>query len=672
MRAPAYGQLAGWLFLFLWLLLGVVPAEAQSRRVVRLWATLAAAPGPTIAREQALWALAWDKEVSPTQQDSLAACATRLAAQLHDSIGQWAGQVAHARMQLAQGQRTAARALLQPVLIQALRRSNAWLQLLALIQLGRSYWGTSQHARAQHYWQQAWAAAQRLPDPYWRARTAALRANCTPDYAQALAWYFRSLHLAEQADCQSCQAEVLGSISYTYQALGELDLAARYVTKALRQQQQQHNAEGEKLTLFILAGLHIHQGHYLAALADYRQVARLPHSLTDSLSIAAGRAEVYVAQRRYGLASTQARRGLALARQLGNLDLQTTLEATLAEAFLQVGQGDSALAYGHRSYAHRQRGAGYVMTARTCQVLAQAYATRGNFAQAYAFTQRAQVYADSLTNDKIRERVAQVREGYALAQHQHRIAQLERDQARDQLRRQQQLAASGLGGLLLLAAAGALLWGQRRRQTRRLAALRQRLAADLHDEVGALLLRVSLRTELLGNTGPATGAASVPQLAALRAESQQALATLRDVVWNLDAGADTVGALLDRLGEHLDQVAEPTGLQTEVTVRNLPAEQPLAPPLRQHLYLLGKEAISNAVRHARSAHHLHLTLHRTGASLLLVVTDDGQPLGSPAGRGGLGLRTMRQRAQAMGGLLTAGPRPDGKPGWQVQVRVPFV
>ena len=224
-----------------------------------------------------------------------------------------------------------------------------------------------------------------------------------------------------------------------------------------------------------------------------------------------------------------------------------------------------------------------------------------------------------------------------------------------------------LGGALALVLAGAALQLLRGRRALREARLRTRIAADLHDEVGALLTRVSMRAELLHET--TTGASAPnPAVAALLADSRAALTTMRDVVWSIDAGADTVGALLDRLRDHLDQSAEPAGLHTELTTQGLPDAQPLAPQLRQHLYLLAKEAITNAVRHAHGATELRVALARVGAGLCLTIIDDGLPSTRPAGAGGLGLRSMAQRAQAVGGQLTAGPRAPG-PGWEVRLLI---
>jgi signal transduction histidine kinase len=223
------------------------------------------------------------------------------------------------------------------------------------------------------------------------------------------------------------------------------------------------------------------------------------------------------------------------------------------------------------------------------------------------------------------------------------------------------------GVLLLLGLGAAVQWGRGRRQLRE-ARLRTRIAADLHDEVGALLTRVSMRAELL-HTAAAPAEAN-PALGALLQDSRAAQASMRDLVWGIDAGADTVGALVDRLRDHLDQTAEAAGLRGLLISKQLAAAQPLSPASRQHLYLLAKEAIANAGRHAHLATALHVELERRGTRFYLRVRDDGQPAAHPPRVSGLGLRSMQQRARALGGQLTAGPRPDG-PGWEVSLVVDF-
>ena len=218
----------------------------------------------------------------------------------------------------------------------------------------------------------------------------------------------------------------------------------------------------------------------------------------------------------------------------------------------------------------------------------------------------------------------------------------------------------------LLALAGLYAWQRQRQRRRRLdTARRAQLAADLHDEVGALLTRVTLQADLLQHLPPA----AVPaRLATLRAHSQAAAATVRDIIWSVSPEADTLAGLRARLQDVLDHATHDAHLIAKLLVENWPADphRPLPPDVRQHVYLVFKEAVTNVLRHAPNATCLTVTLRYLGPGQLdLRVRNDGPLAAPPTTHASQGLRNMRQRATTLGWQLTAGPAPGG--GWVVRL-----
>jgi signal transduction histidine kinase len=258
-------------------------------------------------------------------------------------------------------------------------------------------------------------------------------------------------------------------------------------------------------------------------------------------------------------------------------------------------------------------------------------------------------------------RVRLDREHQALARLRARLHLAEYDRRRAWLS-----AATLAAGLVLTLGLG---WWASRRWRQRAAHeehLRARLAADLHDEVGTLLARVSMQADLLHQQQPEPS----PALTRLLGNSHAAARTMRDIVWSIDAQADTVGALLDRIRDYLDHTATPAGLRTQLRTNGLHDDQPLPSELRQHLYLIFKEAVANTLQHAAHATTLTVTLthYAVARDLLLTIEDDGDPA-TPAGRQGVGLHTMQLRATTLRGTLAAGRRSEG--GFRVQLQVPF-
>ena len=216
----------------------------------------------------------------------------------------------------------------------------------------------------------------------------------------------------------------------------------------------------------------------------------------------------------------------------------------------------------------------------------------------------------------------------------------------------------------LAAVAAVYQWQRRRlRQMQRDNALRGQLAADLHDEVGALLTRVTMQAELLHELEQGPPA----RLAALVADSRAAASTVRDIIWSVDTQADTLTALVDRIRDHLDTTSRATGRLLHLDEAALPPvlDRPLPPTMRQQVYLIFKEAVTNALKYARPDQPIQVVLRCASPLLELTVTSAGEA--PAAGRAGQGLRNMSQRAARLGATLATGPVPGG---WQVRLRVP--
>jgi signal transduction histidine kinase len=94
----------------------------------------------------------------------------------------------------------------------------------------------------------------------------------------------------------------------------------------------------------------------------------------------------------------------------------------------------------------------------------------------------------------------------------------------------------------------------------------------------------------------------------------------------------------------------------------------LSPIVELTAYRVVQEALTNVVRHA-GAESVAVTVRRDGEALLVEVTDDGHGSGAGTGGAGLGLVGMRERAEALGGRVTAGPGPDG--GYRVTATLPL-
>ncbi|HEU5037331.1 MAG TPA: sensor histidine kinase [Nocardioides sp.] len=175
---------------------------------------------------------------------------------------------------------------------------------------------------------------------------------------------------------------------------------------------------------------------------------------------------------------------------------------------------------------------------------------------------------------------------------------------------------------------------------------RRRLRRDLHDGVGAALAGVRLQVEtardLVGDDAVAGG---LLQSAAGGVAS--AVDDLRAITDDLrPAAIDDLGlaAGLRGLADRMTTPAIAVRVETDVA-------GPLPAAVEVAAYRIAAEALANAVRHA-AARRICVRLAAAPGRVTLDVEDDGAGMPQTPRAGGLGLASMRQRAEEIGGLLT--------------------
>lgn len=194
----------------------------------------------------------------------------------------------------------------------------------------------------------------------------------------------------------------------------------------------------------------------------------------------------------------------------------------------------------------------------------------------------------------------------------------------------------------------------------------QRIGRDLHDGLCQHLAAVGCAARALAEDLQKRDMPEADDAAMIEESIRQAVLEAR----NLARGIFPVHVDRDGLSAALNDLAQMTGRLTgaEITVREETEVLVDDPEIAMHLYRIAQEAVGNAVRHGH-AKRLAVGLTMKPEGLELSIEDDG--CGMPAEvkqSDGMGLRTMRYRAQALGAALEIKPRQDG--GTVVLCRVP--
>ncbi|HEX6483066.1 MAG TPA: sensor histidine kinase [Ktedonobacteraceae bacterium] len=182
---------------------------------------------------------------------------------------------------------------------------------------------------------------------------------------------------------------------------------------------------------------------------------------------------------------------------------------------------------------------------------------------------------------------------------------------------------------------------------------RRRLRRDLHDGLGPMMASMTLTLaaarEYLGRD-PATTDALLQEMAQ---HIQGAVSDIRRLVYELRPPTlDDLG-LLGALREQATRYTQ-GGLQVRIEAPEVLG--PLAAAVEVAAYRIAVEALTNVVRHAHASTCV-VKIERND-QLMLTISDDGRGLPATVSRG-IGLRSMHERAEELGGMCSIEARPEG-------------
>lgn len=192
-------------------------------------------------------------------------------------------------------------------------------------------------------------------------------------------------------------------------------------------------------------------------------------------------------------------------------------------------------------------------------------------------------------------------------------------------------------------------------QQRTLAKLeeRKRLGRDMHDSVNQSIHSLMLFSETLNSLLDKNQIEKAKEVAERIQESgRRALKEIRLLVFETQSLlADDSKDLIHALEERLNMVERRVGIKAEVIYKG-DAIVDSAPEWKENLYWITIEALNNALKHSQ-ARKIQINIHYSNRQLNLEIEDDGNGFNlKRVQNGGLGMRTMRERAELLGGQIS--------------------
>jgi two-component system, NarL family, sensor histidine kinase DesK len=174
---------------------------------------------------------------------------------------------------------------------------------------------------------------------------------------------------------------------------------------------------------------------------------------------------------------------------------------------------------------------------------------------------------------------------------------------------------------------------------------RERISHDMHDDLGAGISALKLQAEFLKQK--AEDGELKNDIDELLKTSEEMNLSMREMLWSLHSGNDTVGSFVDYSALYSQNFLKKTGIRLSIEIENIIQETMISTEQRRNLFLCLKEALNNAYKHSL-ADQLKLSFIQDDENFIMKISDNGIGINLEK-PGGNGLRNMKRRMHEQNG-----------------------
>ena len=234
-----------------------------------------------------------------------------------------------------------------------------------------------------------------------------------------------------------------------------------------------------------------------------------------------------------------------------------------------------------------------------------------------------------------------------------------------QLKKQKQLKnylIAGVGFLFLFSFF--IYRNYRVRQQLKLQTLRNKIASDLHDDVGSTLSSISIFSQMAQQQSKEV----IPMLETIGESSRKMLDAMADIVWTINPENDQFEKIISRMKNFAYELLGAKNIDFEFVADDDVANFNVPMEVRKNLYLIFKEATNNMVKYA-GANKAMFAIKGEKNSLTMMIKDNGKGFDLNKSTEGNGLRNMKKRANEIGAQLVIDSYPGNGTTIQLSVAV---
>ena len=469
------------------------------------------------------------------------------------------------------------------------------------------------------------------------------------DFSKAVSYYLTALKIAEEIGDKNKIAGILGNIGVVYDVQGDYAKSLDYYFKALKMKEELGLNNLIASTLCNIGVIYMKQADYPKALDYYFRALKMDEEFgaKNYITMILGNIGiVYGEQADYPKALDYAFRTLKIAQEqedkyciattLGNIGSLYIKQNKLSEADKYL---DSALKLATEIKA-------LDLIKDDNNYFSELYSKKGDWKKAYEYHIQYIAARDSMNNEEKVKKQTQLEMNYEFdkkevatkAENEKQLAV-----ADVEIKKQKLIKNYFIGGLALLLILSFFVYNNFRIANKlKLQNIRNRIASDLHDDVGSTLNSISVYSEVAKQKSPAV----VDELEQIGDASRKIIEVMSDIVWTINPKNDTFENIISRMGTLAYNLLKAKNIEHTFQADENLNELKLSLESRRNFYLIFKEALNNLVKYSQAT-RASITLTNENGLIKLAIRDNGVGFDVAQTSKGNGLLNMKNRAEEM-------------------------
>lgn len=476
--------------------------------------------------------------------------------------------------------------------------------------------------------------------------------DITSDYSTALSYLLRALAINQEISAKHALAANLYDIAFIYSYLKNYDKALDYGKQAMQIAKVNNNALLLGEALAFVGGVYFSKNVLDTAQIYYTEALESTENTNYIITKILAH---------YGLAEIKLEEGdidkaLALLDSALRMSIIMDDQDMLASTFLRFNVAYSkAKKYAKANeYLYKAEAIGNQLNRidllkDTYSNLADNYQHLGDYKKAYEYQAEFYKLNDSIKGEQVLKKTAELEVRFETEKKEKEIAQLNNDkEVREaELKKQKILKFSFIGGLALFSLLSVFVFNNFRVTNKlRLQKIRNRIADDLHDDIGSTLNSISVYSEVAKQKSPTV----VHELDQIGHASRKIIDAMSDIVWTINTKNDSFEQIILRLRSFTFNLLRAKNIEHTFRADERLNHLKLSMEERRNFYLIFKEALNNLVKYA-DASEVSISLSLLDNFITLSIQDNGTGFDSKVTYPGNGLLSMKARAQEMNAAL---------------------